>query len=158
MDTRINISPLTTREAVADALYRCCLGLDCNDYDMVESSLAEGDDLTMEVKGRFGLKGRDQIKKYIFDFIGPLDTTHHISNVRVDVKDGADTATMSAYAVAQHYRAGEGPDPTASRLMTGAIYMLDLVKDSKDGLWKIKKWSAKMVWREGDDSITKRDR
>ncbi|KAI1616561.1 hypothetical protein EDD36DRAFT_139167 [Exophiala viscosa] len=156
MDTRIKISSLSLREAVADALYRCVLGLDLNDWEMFRSSLAEGEDISMELKGSIGTKGRDQIKQYIFDFIGPLDTTHHISNVRVDVKDGEDTATLSAYAVAQHYRGGEGPDPATAHFMTGSIYVLDLVKDSKDDLWKIKKWSANMVWRDGDGSIVAR--
>ncbi|KAK5021558.1 hypothetical protein LTS07_010855 [Exophiala sideris] len=156
MDTRIKISSLPLREAVADALYRCVLGLDCNDWDMFRSSLAEGEDISMELKGSISIKGPDQIKQFIFDFIGPLDTTHHISNIRVDVKDGDDTATLSANAVAQHYREGEGPDPTTAHLMTGSIYVLDLVKDGKDDLWKIKKWSAKIVWRDGDRSIIDR--
>ena len=63
----------------------------------------------MELKGALTLKGPDQIKQFIFHFIGPPDTTHHISYVRVDVKEGDDTATLSAYAVAQHYRETGGP-------------------------------------------------
>lgn len=87
-----------------------------------------------------------------------MDTTHFISNIRIDVKDdAADTASMTAYAVAQHYRKGEGYDPSTPNLMSGGIYTLDMVKDKNDGLWKIRKWGANMIWRQGDRAVTERE-
>jgi len=125
---------------------------------MFQSSLAKGEDISMELKGSMGVKGPDQIKQFISGFIGPLDTTHHVSNVRVDIQDGGDTVILSAYAVAQHYREGEGLDPASAHSMSGAIFVVDLIKDSKDDLWKIKKRSAQhgLAGRDGDGSIVAR--
>jgi hypothetical protein len=37
--------------------------------------------------------------------------------------------------------------------MVGGEYLIDLVKDEKDGVWKIKKWVLDVIWREGDRSV-----
>ena len=76
-----------------------------------------------------------------------------ISNVRVDVKDGADTAFLTAYALAQHCPPGKGIEPDGPKLLVGSEYLVDLVKDEGDGLWKIKKWVLNVSWRQGDASV-----
>ncbi|KAK9233732.1 SnoaL-like domain-containing protein [Lipomyces kononenkoae] len=139
-----SLTGLTTREAIADALYRGVLGLDTNDFAMFKSALVEGKDTCFDLNGTI-LNGMDEINYKIFNFIGPLDTTHTVSNIRVDVKDGEDTASMTAYAVAQHYKPGEGCAPAARRLLTGGLYFIDLVRDSSDALWKIRKWTLKSI-------------
>lgn len=151
MSYPIALTSLTPREAIADAFYRCTIGLDINDKELFESAWIKGPDATFDMDGSV-TKGTDALSN-LLAFIGPLDTTHLITNVRVDVKEGADTAYMTCAALAQHYRAGEGTDPNAKRLMSGSRSIIDLVKDSNDGLWPMKKWTIKMVWTEGDMSI-----
>lgn len=85
-----------------------------------------------------------------------MDTTHMISNVRVDVKDGADTASLTAYALAQHCPPGKGKELDAPKYLVGGEYWIDLVRDEGDGLWKIKKWVLDVIWRQGDASIMQR--
>ncbi|KAL6243088.1 hypothetical protein RBB50_010188 [Rhinocladiella similis] len=141
------IHSLTTRESVVDALYRVVQGIDTNDRALFQSATTE--DVTMEMPGVGSISG-EGIEK-MFTGVGPMDTTHAISNVRVNVEEGASTATLTAYAVAQHFKAGEGFDPTSPNLLAGAIYTLTLVNDG--GLWKVKKWVADFKWRQGDPSI-----
>ncbi len=153
MATPIVLSSLSRREAIIDALYRIVLGLDTNDAAMFHSAMTQ--DMIFDLNGTV-LAGLDVVDEKILRPIGPMETTHTISNVRVDAKDGADTATMTAYAMAQHCRQGEGSDPAGKKLMTGGLYYFDLVEDKQDGLWKIKKWSVKLVWRDGDRSVMQR--
>jgi len=155
MATSITLPSLTTREAIADALYRGALGLDTNDLAMWKSAWIEGEDTCVDLNGSI-LKGMDELNEKLFDLIGPLETTHTISNIRVDVKEGEDTAGMTAYAVAQHYRPGEGRNPASKGLLTGGLYFIDLVKDGSDGLWKMQKWTLKLIWLDGDRSVVTR--
>lgn len=146
------LTSLTAREAIADALYRCVYGLDTNNIELFESAWAKSPDVCLDMNGTVH-SGMDSIRDKVFNPIGPLDTTHTISNMRVDVQDGAKAAKMTAYALAQHFRAGEGLDLTSKHLMSGGIYSIDLTHDSHDGLWKVVKWAIKFVWLEGDMSI-----
>jgi len=36
------------------------------------------------------------------------------------------------------------------------MYFVELVKDEKDGLWKVTHWTIKSIWNEGDRSIMPR--
>lgn len=152
MEHPIALTGLSTREAVTDGLYRGILALDSNDQALFESAWVDSPDTVFEMGGK-ATRGIDAIKQFLLGFIGPLVTQHSISNVRVDVKDGADTAYLTAYAIAQHYRPGEGLDPQAPRLLSGASYAVDMVKDAGDGLWKAKVFRMKTIWIEGDPSI-----
>ena len=148
----IVLSSLSPREAVTDALYRALAGLDLNDRELWDSAWVEGSAARFEMNDTV-YDGKDTLDDNIFKPIGPLATHHNISNVRVDLRDGADTAYMTAYAIAQHYRAGEGLNPTTKHLISGAMYFMELVKNSSDGLWKMKKWVMKLIWLDGDGSI-----
>ena len=96
------------------------------------------------------MSGLDAIHTGCYDTISKLDTTHFISNLRVNVQDGDPAASMTTSALAQHYRHKQGTEAGATRLLTGSLYFLDLVKDDQDGLWKIKHWKLQLVWAEGD--------
>ncbi|KAH8912744.1 hypothetical protein BR93DRAFT_922707 [Coniochaeta sp. PMI_546] len=143
---------LPDREAIPDALYRSIIGLDTNDQNIFESAWHK--DATFVYDEFPPAQGLDAILGSTFQYVGAgLDTTHFVSNVRVDVKDGADTATMTAHALAQHYRKDEGRNPKAPRYMTGNMYLIDLAKDNTEGLWKMTRLEIKVIWREGDASI-----
>ncbi|RSL91046.1 hypothetical protein CDV31_015567 [Fusarium ambrosium] len=143
---------LPDREAIPDALYRSIIGLDSNDKTIFESAWHQ--DAEFIYDGTPPIQGLAAILDTTFKYIGVgLDTTHLVSNVRIDLKDGADAAKMTAHALAQHYRKDEGRKPGAARYLTGNMYWVDLAKDQGDGLWKMTKFDMKVIWSEGDASI-----
>lgn len=152
MNHPINLTTLPPREAIVDALYRAIIGLDTNNYALFESAWIDRQDVVFEMDGN-AMNGLDVIEENIFKNIGPLDTTHFLTNIRIEAKDGADSATVTTYALAQHYKAGEGKVPDTKRLLSGSMYSVDVVKDKGTDLWKIKTWNMKIVWTEGDMSI-----
>ena len=145
-----SLSSLSVREAITDALYRAVLGLDTSDKALFDSALTQ--DANFDLNGNV-MVGLDAIHAGSYDLLSKLDTTHFISNARVNVRDGDSTASMTASALSQHYRHKQGTVGGATSLMTGSLYFLDLVKDDKDGLWKIKNWKLQLIWAEGDWSI-----
>jgi hypothetical protein len=151
------LTSLTPREAITDALYRALIGFDRNDISIFNSAFA-GEDVIFELHSddRRIINGLSTIRTQVLDHVGPMDTTHMISNVRVDVKDGADTASLTAYALAQHCPPGKGKEPDAPKYLVGGEYWIDLMRDEGDGLWKIKKWVLDVVWRQGDASLMQR--
>lgn len=155
--TMANTNPITLhsispREAVADALYRCVSGLDTNDRELFRSAWLNNDNVTFDMDGKV-TTGLDGLTNGLLAFIGPLETLHVISNVRVDLKEGSDAAYLTAYALATHYRPGEGMNPAAKALTSGSQYCIDVVKDGKDGVWKVKDWRMHIIWVDGDRSI-----
>ncbi|KAK4539607.1 hypothetical protein LTR36_010490 [Oleoguttula mirabilis] len=147
------LASLSPREAIADAMYRCIIGLDLNDWALFDSAWVQKSEASYDMPGLLAVTGLDAMKAKLFTHIGALVTQHSISNIRVDVKDGADTASLTAYGIAQHYRPGEGMDPTTKGLLTGAMYSIDVVKESGDDVWRVRKWSNRLLWLDGDRSI-----
>ena len=146
-----NLSGLTTREAIADAVYRAIAAWDENDASLLESAMVP--DCVFEVMGQ-QIVGLDEIKQKNFNHVAAMDTTHFITNMRIDVKDdAATTASLTANALAQHYPTGTGATEQDRRLLIGSKYCVQLVKDENDGLWKAKHFELKVVWREGDRSV-----
>jgi hypothetical protein len=152
MEHSVALASLSLREAAADALYRCVAGMDDKNPTMFKSAFINSKDTTFTVNDHT-IEGFDAINGYVTHFIIPIPTTHHISNVRVDVKDGADTGHMTAHTLAYHYREEEAFSLESKPFVTGGIYFIDLAKDDSDGLWKIKAIKLKLIWTEGDRSI-----
>lgn len=150
---------LNSKEAIADALYRAAIGFDRNDMSIFDSAFA-GEDVILELNAgqneKRSINGLAALKAGVLGHVGPMDTTHMISNVRINHKEGEDTASMTAYALAQHCPPGRGKEPDGPKYTTGGEYSLDLVRDNGDGLWKIKKWVLDIVWRQGDRSVMER--
>ncbi len=138
-----------TAAAITDALLRILIGLDTNDRKLYEagwSSSADPDTV-------FEMNGKATNINTMFDFIGPLDTQHLVSNVRINAGDDDSMVSLTAYAWAQHHRPGEGVQPGTQHLTSGSQYFLDVEKDEKDSLWKVTKWTMKVTWLDGDASI-----
>lgn len=151
VNNRINLTGLSTREAVADAFYRIMLAFDENDSELLHSGMASN--IVLNINGK-EVAGFEDVKKHSFDTVGPMDTTHFITNIRIDVEnDSATTASMSANTLAQHYPRKMGTSDSTRRLLGGSKHNLRLVKDKSDGLWKVEKWMMKTVWHEGDFSV-----
>lgn len=145
---------LSQRDAITDALYRAAIGSDHHDAALFNSAWA-GEDVSMELhddKIRV-LEGLAMIRTHVLDKVGPMDTTHNISMVRVNHQDGANTAILTATSMAQHAPAGAGRDPNGTKYTVGGEYSVDLVRDDGDGLWKMKKLVLNVVWSTGDPSL-----
>ncbi len=144
------LSDLNPREAVADALYRAILGIDSSDRAMFESGCVTDETAVLET-GKFNLQGWEAIGK-LFDRAFALTTTHFATNLRIQIKDEK-TASLTANVIAYHVKPGTEHDKEDTSYTAGTMYDLDLVKDAKDGLWKIRKWGIKSNWSTGDRSI-----
>lgn len=152
------LSSLSAREAVVDAMYRCLIGFDRNDGSIFDSAFA-GEDVSIGFKDGNDIQmydGLSHIKSYFLNHVGPMATTHMTSNVRVNLEDGANTAKVTAYALAQHCLPGGGNDPNAKKFLVAGEYFIDMIKDEKDGMWKAKKWVMDILWRQGDPSVMQR--
>ncbi|EME44543.1 hypothetical protein DOTSEDRAFT_53612 [Dothistroma septosporum NZE10] len=148
------LNKLTSREAITDSIHRATIGLDNNDIELCRSAF-----VTIEEPVFFmGVQGFDVDQ--MIDSVGSMTTTHHTTNIRIDVKEDANTAVLTAYAPSQHYKAGAGNIPgTAEHVPTGnpsknllasSQYVVDVGKDAKDGVWKIRKWVCHILWTHGD--------
>lgn len=147
---------LVDRAAVADTLHRYAAGLDHGDAELLTSSLTE--DATVDLTpatAKIGLEfpvltPRDVVVGALIPAVGPLDTSHVISNIRTTV-DG-DTAHTRCYAMAQHFPAGQGPRPEQTRqaLMMNR-YDADLVRDGDD--WRIRRLTIDSAWFSGDPTV-----
>lgn len=158
MSYQNSLPNLNTNEAIADAVYRAATGFDRNDIAILETAIAE--DCSFEITAgpneRRVVDGLSTLKTQVFDHVGPMDTTHMISNVRVNHKAGDNVASLTAYALAQHCPPGRGKELDGPKYIAGAEYLVDLVQDHGDGLWKIKKWVVDIIWRQGDPSVMQR--
>ena len=149
-----SLSSLTVREAISDALHRVLYGVDAADLALFDSGLTQ--DATFDIDGKL-LEGLDAIHTGLYDHISQLDTTHFMTNIRIDVKEGASTAAVTAHSLAQHYRPKEGREAGTAYYLAGNLYYVDCVKDDQDGLWKAKHWELKVIWSMGDVGVMKRN-
>jgi hypothetical protein len=103
------------------------------------------------------IHGLDAIRTQLLDVVGPMDTTHMISNVRVDLQPGENKAQLNCYALAQHCLNGEVMDGTGRKYLAASEYWVDLVKvKGQSRRWGITKWVMKIIWAQGDASVMKR--
>jgi hypothetical protein len=143
----------STREAIVDALYRAVMGIDLNDRPLLDSAFIKSRADAQFVFNGNEIQGMDNIMANVLDPVMPLDTTHAISNVRVDHKEGSNEGFVSAYSMAQHYPEGAGSKFEGKHLLTGCMYWVDVVKESGEEIWRVKRWAMKVVWMEGDQAV-----
>lgn len=153
------LTGLTNREAIIDALLRFVEGLDDADPSLLHSAFTPTASVDTRPISSIGIpfseySGRDTIVSTLLTAVGALDTTHQLSNFRVNVTGEEDKATLTCHALAQHFRAGQGastaPEHGAYFLM-GNRYQSELVRDGQD--WRIEKLVIKCVWSQGDVSV-----
>ncbi|KAI1418828.1 hypothetical protein F5Y12DRAFT_436588 [Xylaria sp. FL1777] len=147
---------LTEREAIADVMYRAVLSFDHGDEELLRSAVT--DDVIFDLVGSTPKNGFAALKAAVFDHMAhKVDTTHHVSNVRVSLESGASTAQVSCTSFAQHVRKGKGLEEGPHKYWGGGMYLCDVVKEEVSGLWKIKHWKLKIVWVEGNPDVMKRE-
>jgi hypothetical protein len=153
-------SRLTDREAAIDAVLRFVEGLDDADASLVNSAFTPDATIDLSPISNIGLafselSGRDTIVDKLLNSVGPLDSSHHVSNFRVNI--AGDSATLTCYALAQHFRTGQGPSPEhRSYFLMGNRYQADLVRGG-DGDWRIRRLVVKCAWSEGDIGVLKNE-
>ncbi|KAJ5108263.1 hypothetical protein N7456_004938 [Penicillium angulare] len=146
-----SLSPsLSGRDAVADALYRCVIGLDTADEALFKSAFTT--DAVFDINGTV-MDGLEAIISQCYINIAKMDTNHFLSNIRINITDEDSKAQVTCSALAQHYRGGEGMQPGSVPLLAGSLYWVELVHDSADGLWKVKHWTLKSNWGQGDWTV-----
>ena len=148
-----SLTGLSSREAIADVLHRACLALDLNSPSLWESAWLTSDpSICMEISGRPVIKGWANLNAHALALIGPLDTQHNNSGIRIDLREGASTARLTCNALNQHFRAGEGHKPGAAHLLAGSTYDIELTLDGKSE-WKMKSWKLNITWAQGDWAV-----
>ena len=147
--------PAADRYEIADALHRFAFGIDHGDADSLASALAEDCVLDFRPAGRkLGLDfpkldGRKAIVDTLIPLLGPLDTSHTVSNLQIDIND--DDATLYAYVMAQHFMPREGPRYGTENALLMNRYDCELVRDAQK--WRFKKMVIDNAWAEGNPEI-----
>jgi hypothetical protein len=143
------------RYEIADTLHRYAFGLDHNHPDSLASALSEDCVLDFRPAGKklhldFPLiTGRQAILDSVLPLIGPLDTSHSATNLQIDVSD--DSATLSAYVMAQHFMPHQGSRRGAENALLMNRYHCELVRDARQ--WRFKRISIDNAWSQGDPEI-----
>lgn len=143
------------RSEIADTLHRYAFGLDHGDADSLASAFTEDCvfdftpaaaklEITFPV-----LTERDTLVETLIPIIGPLDTSHTVSNLQIKVN--GNSATLHAYVLAQHFSPGEGPRRDTENALLMNRYDAELVRDGQR--WRIKRVKIDNAWAEGDPCI-----
>jgi hypothetical protein len=142
------LAQLIDREEVIDALYRFGLGQDLRDRDLFASAFAADAVLDFRPAAtKAGLdiplmEGRATIVDIILNPDTRIDTTHIVSNARVEL-DG-DTARLTAIVEAQHL-----PKDDHSRYaLLKNLYAVDAVREGSR--WVMRHVRIDNVWYTGD--------
>jgi predicted SnoaL-like aldol condensation-catalyzing enzyme/ketosteroid isomerase-like protein len=142
---------LEDRVEIVDALNRFAAGQDLRDPPLLASAFAPEAtlDFTQPAR-RFGvdlavIQGRETIVSSIQAALAELDTTHTVTNTRVDLE--GDTASLFALVEAQHLsRANQ-----ARHLLLKNFYWVSL-RRGDDG-WVITRMRIENVWHVGDPTV-----
>jgi ketosteroid isomerase-like protein len=137
---------LRDRAEVIDALFRFALGLDLRDRDLAASAFAADARLESRTARQPGagqvMDGRDTIVDAVLATIAPLDTTHVVTNPRIEVN--GDTAALTAIVEAQHLVTA---DHSRSALLKNR-YAAILSRDGQR--WVIQQVRVETIWQAGD--------
>jgi SnoaL-like domain len=143
------------RYEIAEALHRFAFGLDHGDADSLGSTLTEDCVLDFRPAGKkLGLDfpkltGRQAIVDALIPLLGPLDTSHAVSNLQIEISD--DSATLYCYVMAQHFMPREGPKPGTENALLMNRYDCELTRDGQK--WRFKRMVIDNAWAEGNPEI-----
>jgi len=143
------------RYEIADALHRYAFGLDHGDPDSLASAFTEDAlfDFT-PASAKLGLAfqkltGRQAIMEAVLPLIGPLDTSHTVSNLQIEIS--GDSATLSAYVMSQHFMPRQGSRRGSENALLMNRYDCELVRDGQK--WRFKRVTIDNAWMQGDPEI-----
>lgn len=142
------LGQVVDREEVIDALYRFGLGQDLRDRELFASAFAADAVLDFRPAAtKCGLdiplmEGRDTIVDIILNPETRIDTTHVVSNARVEL--AGDTARLTAIVEAQHLP----KDDHSRHALLKNLYAVDAVRDGSR--WVMRHVRIDNVWYTGD--------
>ena len=125
------------RYEIADTLHRYAFGLDHGDADSLASAFTEDCIFDFRPAGRKlkidfpKLNGREAIVNALIPFLGPLDTSHTVSNLQIEASD--DSATLYAYVMSQHFMPREGCQAGSENALLMNRYDCELVATARNG-------------------------
>lgn len=137
--------------AIIESLYRYAAGIDLKDADLIRSVFTEdavSDFRPAAAKAGFEypvLQGRETIVSALMGSLGPIVTTHSVSNPRVFLN--GDSAQMDVLVEAQHVPAS---DPSRHYMMKNR-YQVELLQQGQE--WLIHHVTVDNVWRTGDPTV-----
>jgi hypothetical protein len=143
------------RFEIADALHRYAFGLDYGDADSLASALTDDCRFDFRPAGRkleidFPLlSGRDAILNSVLPLIGPLDTSHSVSNLQIEIV--GDTATLYAYVLSQHFMPRQGSRRGSEYALLMNRYDCNLMRDRDK--WRFKRITIDNAWALGNPEI-----
>ena len=143
------------RYEITDALHRFAFGLDHGDADSLASALTEDCVLDFRPAGKklgldFGkLAGRQEIVGTLIPLLGPLDTSHTLSNTQIEI--GEDSATVYCYVLAQHFMPRQGPQPGSENALLMNRYDCELTRDGQR--WRVRRMTIDNAWAQGNPEI-----
>ena len=155
---------LVDRTAITDTITRFLRSLDDGNSELLFSCLT--DDMVMDLTPlnkataggtRFSysaFQGRANVVEKLMRAAGKtMDSAHHVSNFLVELNDNE--AEVSCYALAQHFRLGEGPshDEHNDYCLMGNRYDVTLVCEKE--AWRIKTFVVNSMWSQGNVDVMK---
>jgi len=144
------------RYEIADTLHRYAFGIDHGDVDSLASTFTEDCVFDFTPAGKkLGLDfpkltGRDAIVQALLPLLGPLDTSHTVSNLQVEIS--GDTATLYAYVMSQHFMPRQGCRRGSENALLMNRYDCELVRDGGQK-WRFKRVTIDNAWMQGDPEI-----
>jgi|SRR5689334_1007845 len=143
------------RYEITDALHRFAFGLDHGDADSLASVLTDDCILDFCPAGKklgldFGkVSGRQAIIETLIPLLGPLDTSHTMSNVQIEISE--DLATVYCYVLAQHFMPRQGPQPGSENALLMNRYDCELIRDGQK--WRFRRMTIDNAWAQGNPEI-----
>jgi hypothetical protein len=95
------------------------------------------------------LSGREVIVNALIPLLGPLDTSHSVSNLQIEISD--DSATLYAYVMSQHFMPREGCRRGSENALLMNRYDCELVR--LDQKWRFKRVTIDNAWAQGNPEI-----
>lgn len=132
------------------------MGIDTNNADLFASAVTEDVVVDFSAVGRkTGLdfppiEGRDVVVGGFLASMGPLDTTHSVSNLRIAVE--GDAATLAAQVLGRHFPPGEGAKPDHERPFVSMNFFEGELVRSGD-TWRFARLAVDNAWSEGDPGV-----
>ncbi len=143
------------RYEIADALHRYAFGLDHGDADSLASVFTEDCVFDFRPAGKKleidfpKLNGRQAIVDALIPFLGPLDTSHTVSNLQIEISDNS--AMLYAYVMSQHFMPRQGSRRGAENALLMNRYDCELVRDQQK--WRFKRVTIDNAWAQGNPQI-----
>jgi len=143
------------RYEITDALHRYAFGLDHGDADSLASAFTEDCIFDFRPAGKkleldfAKLTGRQAVVDTLIPLLGPLDTSHTVSNLQIEVS--VDSATLYAYVMSQHFMPREGCRRGSENALLMNRYDCELVRDGHK--WRFKRVTIDNAWAQGNPEI-----